>query len=377
MSFRRTRAVFQKEFRHILRDPRSLIMALALPMLLMLLFGYALNLDVDRIPTLIYDQDHSAASRDLIAQFRGSRFFEIEGYVDNYTAIERGIDRGKILIGVAIPRDYARHLASGAPDDVQILLDGSDSNTAAIALGYAQTVIRTYALQLRSDGQNQKAGMPFVNPVNQRVRVWYNDTLESKNFIVPGLVAVILMIIAALLTSLTIAREWEMGTMEQLLSTPVRPAELVLGKMAAFFVVGAIDTLLSVLTGIFIFDVPFRGNLLLLGVTSCIFLSGAFFWGILLSAVTKSQLLAFQMGIVTTFLPSFLLSGFIYAIENMPPVIQAITRLSPARYFLTIARAIFLKGVGLEVLWGELSFLVVFATVVFLLATRKLRQKLA
>jgi ABC-2 type transport system permease protein len=185
------------------------------------------------------------------------------------------------------------------------------------------------------------------------------------------------MIIAALLTSLTIAREWEMGTMEQLLSTPLRPAEVVLGKLMAFFLVGAMDTVIAVLVGVFVFDVPFRGNVILLAVSACIFLFGSLCWGIFLSAVTKSQLLAYQMGITTSFLPSFLLSGFVWAIEGMPPVIQATTYVVPARYFVTILKGIFLKGVGLEVLWVELVFLIVFSTLVFVAATRKLRQKLA
>jgi ABC-2 type transport system permease protein len=219
--------------------------------------------------------------------------------------------------------------------------------------------------------------MKFENPVDQRVRVLYNDTLESKNYVVPGLIAVILMIIAALLTSLTIAREWEMGTMEQLMSTPVRPSEIVFGKMLAFFLIGAIDTVASVLVGIYVFDVPFRGEVWFLIVSGITFLSGAMFWGILLSAVAKSQLLAFQMGILSSFLPSFMLSGFIYATENMPPVIQAITRLVPARYFVTLLKGIFLKGVGLEILWGDLLFLAIFSVSVFLLATWRLGQKMA
>jgi ABC-2 type transport system permease protein len=377
MNPRRTRAVFRKEFRHILRDARSLIMALVLPMFLMLLFGYALNLDVDRIPTLVYDGDHTAVSRGLVEQFRGSHFFQIEGFADDYAAIEKAIDGNRILMALVIPRDYSRRVEAGEKVNVQILLDGSDSNTASIALGYAESVVDNYAAQIRSGDRNRHAGMQLVNPVDQRVRVLYNDTLESKNYVVPGLIAVILMIIAALLTSLTIAREWEMGTMEQLMSTPVRPSEIVFGKMLAFFAIGAIDTVASVLVGIYVFDVPFRGQVWFLIVTGVTFLSGAMFWGILLSAVAKSQLLAFQMGILSSFLPSFMLSGFIYATENMPPVIQGITRLVPTRYFVTILKGVFLKGVGLEVLWGDLLFLVVFSAVVFLLATWRLTQKLA
>jgi len=194
--------------------------------------------------------------------------------------------------------------------------------------------------------------------------------------VVPGLVAVILVVIAGMLASLTIAREWEMGTMEQLLSTPVRPAELVLAKMLGFFAVGVVDTIIAVLVGIFVFGVPFRGSVLLLAFTSCLFLCGVFFWGILVSALARTQLVAYQMGVATTFLPSFLLSGFVYSIDGMPKVVQAITHIVPARYFVTILRGIFLKGVGATVLWEEILFLVAFMTSVFLLATWRLSQKL-
>ena len=377
MNARRTRAMFQKECRHIARDSRSLIMALILPMFQMLLFGYALNLDVDRIPTLIYDADHSADSRALIERFRGSRFFEIEGFVDNYAAIEKAVDKSKVLIGLAIPRDYSQRIGAGDQANVQILLDGSDSNTASIALSYVESLVQNYALQVRSAGQERRAGLPLKPPVEARLRVWYNSTLESSNYIVPGLIAAMMMVIAALLTSLTIAREWEMGTMEQLLSTPVRASEIVVGKMLAFFVVGLVDTLIAVLVGIFVYGVPFRGSAWMLALSTMIFLAGAFFWGILVSAVARSQLFAFQMGLVTTFLPAFLLSGFLYAIENMPVPIQIITHVVPARYFVTIVRGIFLKGIGMHLLWGQLLFLAVFAGLVFWMAERKMRQKLA
>ena len=377
MNLRRTRAMFAKEFRHILRDSRSLIMALFLPLFQMLLFGYALNLDVDRIPTLIYDGDHSAESRALIERFRGSRFFEIEGFTNSYTDIEKDIDKSTVLLGVVIPRDYSQRLNAGDKANLQILLDGSDSNTASIALSYVQGLVQNYALQVRSDGQDRRAGMPLVSPVDARVRIWYNSSLESTNYIVPGLIAAMMMVIAALLTSLTVAREWEMGTMEQLLSTPVRPGEIVLGKMLAFFAVGVADTTIAVLVGIFVYGVPFRGAPWVLALTTVIFLSGAFFWGILVSALARSQLFAFQLGLVTTFLPSFMLSGFLYAIENMPVPIQITTHVVPARYFVTIVRAIFLKGVGLSVLWVPVLFLVGFSAIVFWLAERRMRQKLA
>ncbi len=376
MNVRRTGAVMRKEMRHILRDPRSLIMALAVPILMLVLFGLALSLDVDNIPTMIYDADGTASSRDLIDQFRGSRYFQILGYADNYKTMEQAIDRNKILLGVAIPPDYSRLIGAGRRANVQLLIDGSDSNTASIALGYAESVVASYSLSLRADGQNRRGAIQNTSPVDARLRVWYNSKLESKDYVVPGLIAVILMIVGSVLTSLTVAREWEMGTMEQLLSTPLRPTELVLGKMSAYFVVGIIDLAISIGCGVFLFQVPLRGSFLLLVLTSCLFLFGTLFWGIFLSARSQTQLEAYQLAMLSSFLPAFMLSGFVYAIETMPPVIQAVSHLVAASYFVTILKGLFLKGVGLRVLWVETLFLAAYAGAVFLLATRKLKQKI-
>ena len=377
MNLRRTGAVTRKEVRHILRDARSLAMALAVPILMLVLFGLALSLDVDNVPTMIYDADQTAKSRDLIEQFRGSRYFQILGYTNNYKAIEQAIDRNKILLGVVIPPDYSRLIGAGKQANVQLLIDGSDSNTASIALGYAESVVQSYSLALRSDGQNRRGMRQNAAPVDSLLRVWYNSRLESKNYVVPGLIAVILMIIGSVLTSLTVAREWEMGTMDQLLSTPLRPTELVLGKMIAYFGVGILDLAISVACGVWIFQVPLRGSFLLLVFTSCLFLMGTLFWGIFLSARSQTQLEAYQMAMLSSFLPAFMLSGFVYALESMPPVIQAVSHLVSASYFVTILKGIFLKGVGMRVLWVEVLFLAAYATAVFVLATRKLKQKIA
>jgi len=377
MNLRRTRAVARKEFLHILRDPRSLALALAVPLFLLLLFGFGLTLDVDRIPTLVYDLDHTPASRELIARFDGSRYFDVRGYVDNYGAIERGIDRDQCLLAVVIPKGFARELDAGRRPAVQLILDGSDSNTASIARGYAESLLAGYGFDVQAGAVQRKGGIDLNAPVRPELRVLYNSRLESKNYIVPGLIAVILMIIAALITSLTIAREWETGAMEELLSTPLRPSELVLGKMAAFFTLGFVDVLTSIAVGVLVFGVPLRGSPLLLMASSAIFLFGAMCQGILVSALARSQLLAYQIGMITSFLPGFLLSGFVYSIANMPPAIQVVTYIVPARYFITILKGIYLKGVGLDVLWGEVLFLIAFALLVFFVATRKMRQKVA
>ena len=377
MNLRRTRAVARKEFWHVLRDKRSLILALAMPMLLLLLFGYALSLDVDQIPTAVVDQDRTPQSRDLLERFAASRYFKVVDYPEDLRGVERLILRDKVVLGIVIPPDYSRQLASGRTAQVQLLLDGSDSNTASIAAGYADGVSQAFALELREHYMNQRSGMTMPASVQPHLRVWYNSELKSKNYIVPGLIAVILMIISAMLTSLTIAREWEMGTMEQLLSTPLRPAELVLGKMSAYFTLGLADALIAVAIGVGLFGVPLRGNAALLFVSTCIFLFGALCWGILISAITRSQLLAYQIGIISSFLPAFLLSGFVFSIENMPAVVQVVTYIVPARYFVTLLKGIFLKGIGVSLLWTELVFLLAYCTIVFIGATRKVGSKLA
>ena len=377
MNLRRLRAVFRKEMLHIVRDARSLVLALALPLIMLLLFGYALTLDVDRIPTYIYDHSRTPQSRELVDQFRGSRYFQVLGAVNDYQPIERSINQSVILLSLVIDKDYAKNLLAGKEADVQLLIDGSDSNTASIALGYADTVIQGYAAQLRSDAQVRRGAGLLKIPVQPQVRVWYNSDLKSKNFIVPGLIAITMMIIAALLTSLTIAREWENGTMEQLLSTPARPSELVLGKLLAYFCLGFTDMVMCILVGVFVFQVPFRGNVWFLFFTSCLFLFGALCWGIFISASARSQLLAFQMGMLSSFLPGYLLSGFLYSIHNMPQVIQAISYVVPARYFIKIVNAVFLKGVGVEIVYSEVALLAVYAAIVFLAASRKMRQKVA
>jgi len=377
VSFRRMRAMARKELLHIVRDPRSLMAALTQPVLVLLLFGYALSLDVDRIPTMIYDADRSAESQKLIQTFRGSRYFQIVGEVDSYKPIEIAMDERRVLVGVAIPPDYSRNLLQGGEAPVQILLDGADSNTASIAMGYAEGLVQTYARQERENAQSIRAGSVLQPPVDTEVRVWYNANLESRNFIVPGLIGVITMIIAALLTSLTIAREWENGTMEQLLSTPVRPIEMAVGKLSAHFLLGLADMLIALFVGVVIFGVPLQGNPVLLLFSACVFLYGALAWGLYISAMFRNQLAAYQMGTLTSFLPAFLLSGFIYPLSNMPWIIRMISFVIPARYFIDMAKGIFLKGIGFRLLWFDLLLLGLYAVGISILAVRKLRQKVA
>jgi ABC-2 type transport system permease protein len=377
MSYRRLRAIFIKELHHITRDSISLGMALAVPVMMLLLYGWALSLDVDHIPVMIYDQSRTTASRELIRQFEGSRYFELRRYVNDYAAIQRAIDRSDVLMALVIPTDYAKNIGSGHDAPVQLLIDGSDSNTAGIALGYAETVVHNYSTAIRTEWLNKQGIQLPRAPIEARLRVWYNSSLESKNYVVPGLIAVILQIIAALLTSLTITREWEMGTMEQLLSTPLRPVEIVLGKMLAYFVVGLVDAVISLTVALLIFGVPMNGSFFVLAASVCIFLFGALFWGIFVSAATKNQLQAYQLGLLSSFLPAFMLSGFVYSLDSMPRVIQVISFIVPARYIVTIMKGVFLKGIGFQALGTEFLFLSLYGAFVFFFATRKMNQKVA
>ncbi len=376
MNIMRIKALVRKEFIQIFRDYRSLWMAIAIPVVMMVLFGYALTLDVDNVPLAVWDQDKSSLSRDFILNFNNSKYFKMLGYCDDYRQIEAQINKNKALMALIIPKDFSHLLKAGKIAPVQLLIDGSDSNTASIALGYAEAIVLSYNKTLVS-GALSSSGGRFSNRVDLRTRVWFNETLLSRNFIIPGLIAVIMMIVAALLASLTVAREWERGTMEQLISTPIKPGELIIGKFIPYFLIGIIDIIIVIVMGKFLFHVPFRGNLLDLFIFASIFLTGVSCWGILISIITKNQFMACQLSFITTFLPAFLLSGFAFPIANMPEPIQLITYIIPARYFVTVLKGIYLKGIGFSVLWPQALFLLIFCLAMILLAKGKFKKKVA
>jgi len=376
MSPRRLRAVARKEFIHILRDPRSLGMGIAMPMLLLVLFGYALTLDVDNVPTVVWDQSGSQVSREFISRFQGSRYFSLRAHLGNYREVERAIDSGEALVALVVPRDFAAQIESGRPATVQLIVDGSDANTATIASGYAGAVAETFSQEVSLRAVQRLGGRPPTPPLDLRPRVWFNADLESKNYIIPGLIAVIMMVIAALLTSLAVAREWERGTMEQLISTPVKGPELIIGKLMPYWLIGMLDVVIAVLMGEFLFQVPLRGSVALLFGTAAIFLAGALALGMVISIVAKNQLLANQLAMILTFVPAFILSGLVYAIGNMPVAVQVVTYLVPARYFVALLKGIYLKGVGLGILAGEAALLTVFGLAMVALANLKFKKKL-
>ena len=376
MKFQRIKAVARKEMYHVVRDWRSLGLGIAIPMLLLFLFGYALTLDVDRVPLVVWDQSNTATSRDFVSRFTGSRYFSLQGNVDNYQAIVHAIDRRDALVALVIPTDFSRRVGRGRTVEVQAILDGSDSNTATIALGYADAINSSYSREVFMKAVMRHGGSPSGGLLEIRPRLWFNSDMVSRNYIFPGLISVIMMVITALLTSLTIAKEWETGTMEQLIATPLTGQELLIGKLIPYFAIGILDLTLAILVGEFAFHVPLRGSILLLFGMSMVFLVGALSLGILISIVTKNQRMASQLAIVATMLPAFLLSGFIFPIENMPLPVQGITHVITARYFVTIMRGIYLKDVGLDVLAPQAGFLVLFGLVVITVALRKFRKKI-
>ena len=376
MSIHRIAAIIRKEFIHILRDSRSLGMAIAMPILLIFLFGSSLSLDVDRVPLVVWDQSQTIDSRELIGRFTSSQYFSLSSTAASYADIEAAIDRREAILALVVPYDFGRKLESAQQAEVQLLVDGSDANTATIAIGYAQGVTNGYNSALLLKALQKKGGKAVAMPLEGKLRVWFNQNMQAKNYIVPGLIAVIMMVIASLLTSLTIAREWENGTMEQLITTPLKPLELIIGKLTPYFVIGMLDVALAVLMGRFLFDVPLRGNAALVFGMAALFLPGALAMGMLISIITRSQLLASQLAMVLTFLPSFLLSGFMYAIANMPEPIQVLTHLIPSRYFVTILKNVYLKGAGLEIIWAEAVFLFFFGVIMVFIANKKLKKRL-
>lgn len=363
-------AMARKEWLQLQRDPRSMILAFALPLLLLIFFGYAITWDVDDLSLAVVDHDGSARARSLVEAFEATGYFTVTHRPDSPRQADDLLTRGTVRAILVIPPDFTTALAAGRQAPLQLLLDGSDANTATIAMNYGEAIVGRFARNAVLEGR------PAMSPLEAEVRIWYNPTLASRNMIVPGLVAVIMSIIAALLTALTIAREWERGTMEQLASTPVSRLEVILGKLLPYVLIGAFDVVVTVVAGMILFGTPLKGSVLVLALLTLLFLVGALGLGIFISAAVKSQVLATQVAMVATYLPAVLLSGFLYDIASMPAVLRGVTYLIPARYYVTVTRGVFLKGVGLEVLWVQGIFMAAFAALGLGLAVRAFRKEL-
>jgi ABC-2 type transport system permease protein len=377
MKWRRIAAVARKESLQVLRDPRSLMIALLLPLMQMFLLGYGVKLDVDHIPLCVVDEDGSQRSRDLIERFAASRYFELQAVERSVAHVAHRIDAGECRLALVLPTRLSERLAGARQATLQLIVDGTDSNTATIAAGYARSVVDAQGRLLQLEAL-ERHGYPThaLTPLELRPRVWFNEDLESSYFIIPGVVALVMSVIGSQLSSLTIAREWERGTMELLLSTPVSRLELMLGKLAPYFVIGLVDATICLGVAAGWFGVPFRGALLTFFGTTCLFLAVVLSIGYLVSVSIRSQVGASQVALVLTMLPTTLLSGFTFPIDQMPAVVQGVTTLVSARYYVTILKAIFLKGSTAAELALPIGCLALYAAVVVGLAARAFRKTL-
>jgi ABC-2 type transport system permease protein len=347
-----------------------------MPALLMLLFGYAVTLDVKNVPMAVLDRVQDQESRSFIQRFSASPYFNLRIFAKDEKEVKQLIDEGKVKMVLVLPWDFSKTVKAGRKATVQVLLDGTDSNTANIVLSYVQAISRQYTQEKTFLKIDRIGGQKPTLPLEGQMRVWFNEELESKNYFIPGLVAVIMSIIGVLLTGQVIAREWEKGTMELLISTPVRKGELIIGKLFPYFLLGLLDLSLAVLMGKWVFQVPLRGSVTLLFILSSIYILVALSLGLTISTVAKTQLLANQMAMIIGFLPTFLLSGFTFVIANMPIWLQIITYAIAPRYYVTILKEIFLKGADMSFLWRETLVLIGLAVGGLWVATKSFKKEL-
>jgi ABC-2 type transport system permease protein len=367
---RKALSIGRKEVRQILRDRRSLLILLFVPAFFLLVYGYALSWDIRHIRLAVDDRDRSAASRALIAAFVNSGYFDLVGAVESRGDLTRLMDRNEARLALVIPTAFAAELRAGRAAPVQIILNGDNANTAATVMSYAQMVVRNEA-----ERQLAAEGGPGPPRLTVESRVWYNPQLRSTLFLVPGLIAYIVMITAVVSTAVSIVKEKERGTMEQVRMAPVDTLSFVLGKTIPYFVVALVSAMVIVFVAVLLFGLPMRGSWTLLAFTVSLFIIGTLGLGLLISSVADSQQVAFQLAALASFLPSLILSGFIFPIASMPAVLRGVTYLVPARYFLEALRGIVLKGTGLAIVWDQLLALAVFAVVVLLLASVRLRRQ--
>ena len=361
-----------KEWIQIRRDRRSLILSLIAPLILIMLFGFALTMDVKHVKTVIYDQSRSSSSRGFIEKFSHTEYIDITAYADDYRSIDRYIDSGKCTMAIVIPVDFADNIKAGRKTSVQLIVDGSDSTSATVATGYVKAIMTAYNIDLKMAGLKGAGFSELPLPVDIRSRVLYNPELESRNFIIPGLIVLILAIISALIASLTVSREWERGTMETLITTPLRGFELVAGKLLPYIFIGLFDVTITVCVGFFVFNVPLRGNFVEFCLMAILFLVGTSGLGLFISAATRVQVFSVQLAMVATYLPSFILSGFVFPVNNMPALVQGLTYIVPAKYLITIVKGIALKGIGASLLWTQILFLFIYAAIIIAIAVKKI-----
>ena len=369
------KAIARKEYYHLIRDFRSLYLAFIIPLLLIFMFGYALSLDVKDIRVAVVDQDMTDLSRDLISRLDASVYFDVIAMPSNSAGAIELLDRDKAILALIIPPGWTSDIRADRQSPIQIILDGSDSNFAGISNGYITAFIEGYNRKLMASFINRNGMQEMRIPVDARVRVWFNEDMESRNFIVPGIIAIIIMIVGAILTSLVIAREYENGTMETILSLPISAGDFFIGKALPYFFIGFVDTLIAVLMGQVLFDVVIKGSFWLMILASTIYIWTAVSLGLLFSVTVKSQLIANQMAVLISYLPSLMLSDFVFPLDNMPLILRMISRIVPARYFIDILNGLYLRNLGFSYIWFDYLVLLIMCMILANLAFRKLRKE--
>jgi ABC-2 type transport system permease protein len=366
-------AIVRKEFRQIRRDKRALGVLLLIPAMMLVMFGYALNFDVKHSALAVCDEDNSKTSRAFTQLFFNSEYFDYAYQLADLRNIDELLDVEKARAVIVIPADFSHNVAEGKDVSIQVIVDGANSNAATTVLGYISAIVQQYSMNVMTKTFYRKGGQQIVKPIDLRPRVWYNPELRSAKFLVPGLIAFILTITAVISTSLAVVREWEMGTVEQIIVSPIKPVELILGKTIPYTIIALIATVIILIASYVLFGVSIKGSVLWLFVVTFVFLIGSLGLGLLISTIAGTQQVAFMVAVIATMLPTFILSGFVFPIRNMPTIIQAVTYFIPARYFLVALRSIILKGIGPSAFWDQLLFLIAYA--VLMLGASSVRMK--
>ncbi|MEK7308350.1 MAG: ABC transporter permease [Nitrospirota bacterium] len=373
--FERALAILTKEFKQIFRDPQMRMIIFITPLIQIILFGYAANRDITYIPTAIYDKDNTSESRELLRRFTYSKYFVPEHYIFSDKEQDTVLNRGLVNTVIRIDRGFGRNLNANKDANIQLAFDGTDSNSVMIVMGYANTIIGDYQQDLLKNKAESSGFLNTTPSVELRDRAWFNGNLISSNYYLPGVIATIITVMSLMLSSMAIVKEKEIGTMEQLTVSPLRPLELIIGKLLPFAIIALIQVLLITVLGVLWFKIPLRGSILFLLFSTCIYLFTTLGIGLFISTISSTQQEA-NMAVFLFYLPTVLLSGFAYPIANMPQIIQWFTVLNPMRYFMVVIRSIFLKGVGLEVLWPQLVPLFIIGLVVISLSALRFRKKL-
>ncbi|MDI6804122.1 MAG: ABC transporter permease [Bacteroidota bacterium] len=374
MTFKRIRPIIIKEFRQIRRDKRSLGVLLVFPAFLVLLIGYALNFDVKHISVAVFDQDKTQSSREFVRSFSNSEYFDFNYSVQSYDEIDKLLDEGKVLVVFVIPTNFSEELLAGRDAKLQILVDGSNSNTATTAIGYSNAIVQAYSMRIALETL-ARSGKELYVPIDLHPKVWYNPELISAKFLVPGLIGFILMLSSVVSTSLSVVREKERGTMDQMMVSPLKTGEIILGKTISYLIIALVASVLVLLIGYFFFDISIRGSIIWLYVGIFIFLLAALGQGLLISAISHTQQVAFIISVFSTLLPALILSGFVFPIRSMPIALQIISNVTPPKFFLIVIRDVILKGVGPAAFWEQLVYMAIFAAITLSLSTRLLLKK--